>query len=51
MLREPHPIEKKVEVRKDNKGRFQVKPLEDRIAPAGGSKYHTDNGNHYGQYK
>ena len=33
MLREPRPIEKKVEVRKDKKGRFQLLRLEERIAP------------------
>lgn len=35
MLREPRPVEKKVEVRKDKKGRFQVVKLEERIAPGG----------------
>ncbi len=50
MLRQPRSLDKTVLVRKDNKGRFQIKPLEDRIAPRG-SKYHTDQGNHYGQYK
>jgi hypothetical protein len=33
MLREPRPIEKKVEVRKDKKGRFHLVRLEERIAP------------------
>jgi hypothetical protein len=51
MIREPRPIENKAEVRKEKESRFQVKPLEDRIAPNGNSKFHSDNGNHYGQNK
>jgi hypothetical protein len=51
MLREPRPVSKATAPRSQNqKGRFQVVKLEPRIAP-NGSKFHSDNGNHYGQYK
>jgi hypothetical protein len=50
MLRDPRPNPKAAKVRKDApKGRFQVRRLEPRIAP--NHKFHSDQGNHYGQQK
>jgi hypothetical protein len=53
MLRDPRPAQKATQPRSQNqnqKGRFQVVKLEQRIAPSG-SKFHDNNGNHYGQNK
>jgi hypothetical protein len=47
MLREPRPSEKKVQIRKDKKGRFQLVKLEERIAPKnsqGGKHGHHGGG-------
>ena len=51
MLRDPRPAQKATQPRSPNqKGRFQVVKLEQRIAPSSSKKFH-DNGNHYGQNK
>jgi hypothetical protein len=52
MFREPRPSKKVVEVRPSApKNRFQIRKLEERIAPKHSKFDNGDNGNHYGQNK